>query len=242
MTKSPWADFFDGHAPVYDENCFTKNTLFEVGFLIRELALDPGAAILDIGCGTGRHAVELARQGFRVTGLDISIGMLEQARQKAHDAGVTVNWIQSDANRFSLPGMFDAVICLCEGAFGLLGSGDDPIGQPLAILRNASTAMKPGGRCLFTVLNALCLIRKYNKTDIENKLFDPLMMSEVSECAAPEGPIMRERAFVPTELTMLGIMAGLEIQSVWGGTAGNWGHRSIDPDEIEIMFTARKPA
>lgn len=86
--KDNWENFFDGHAPEYMENIFTKNTLAQVDFLIEELDLTPGQFILDVGCGTGRHAVELAKRGFDVTGVDLSAGMLAQARQAADAAGV----------------------------------------------------------------------------------------------------------------------------------------------------------
>ncbi|UEC43101.1 MAG: hypothetical protein METHAR1v1_1080006 [Methanothrix sp.] len=54
-------EFFDAHAPIYYDNVFTKNTLQEVDFLIEELALPPAGSILDVGCGTGRHSIELAQ-------------------------------------------------------------------------------------------------------------------------------------------------------------------------------------
>ena len=54
MGKSNWESFFDGHAPDYLDNVFTKNTDFEVKFIIDELKLTPGAWVLDIGCGTGK--------------------------------------------------------------------------------------------------------------------------------------------------------------------------------------------
>jgi len=53
-----WQKFFDAHASVYEENAFTKNTASEIDFLITELEVASGGSILDLGCGTGRHAVE----------------------------------------------------------------------------------------------------------------------------------------------------------------------------------------
>lgn len=239
MNTGIWSDFFTGHAPEYEDNCFTKNTLAEVDFLERELALKPGAAILDIGCGTGRHSIELAKRGCRVTGLDLTPAMLDVARQHAQEAGVEVRWIESDAQDFSFDAEFDAVICLCEGAFGLLSSVDDPIEQPLAILRNASQAMKPGAPCLFTVLSAFRLARKATPTDVKSGAFDPLTLSERTDVPT-EVRGLRERGFVPTELRLLFSMAGLNVQHIWGGTAGNWGKRAIDLDEYELMVVARK--
>jgi len=75
--------------------------------------------------------------------------------------------------------------------------------------------------------------------------FNPLTMEESSELPPREGMLplkMRERAFVPTELTLLCRLAGLDVQNIWGGTAGNWGRRNIDLDEIELMLVAQKVA
>jgi len=243
-SRTEWADFFNGHAPVYEQNSFTKNTLAEVDFLVNALRLTPGMAILDVGCGTGRHAIELARRGYRVTGIDVSTGMIDQARRNARRAGVEVTWMESDAQEFSLPCRFDAAICLCEGAFGLLGSTDDPIAQPQAILRNVADSIKEAAPFLFTVLNAFALIRKHSQGTVQQGLFDPVALAERSECELNTGdtPLLRERAFVPTELVLLFALAGLEVTDIWGGTAGNWGKRPIDLDEIEIMVVGRKRA
>ncbi len=241
--KGSWEKFFDEHAPVYHENEFTKNTVREVDFLMEELELPPGAAILDVGCGTGRHAVELARRGYAVTGLDLSAEMLRRAEEAATAAGVTVEWIKADAARFSLPPKYDGAICLCEGAFGLLGEGDDPIEQPLAILANIRRSLKPEARALFTVLNGLAMIRRHGNEDVAQGRFDPLSLAEASECVPREGlpPLaLRERAFTPTELSLLFRSAGMSVVHIWGGTAGNWGRRPIDMDEMEIMIVARE--
>ena len=244
-SKTKWQEFFDGHAPNYLQNCFTKNTVAEVDFLIEALGLSPGASVLDVGCGTGRHAIELARRGYRVTGLDISAGMLEQAKKEAQAAGVQVLWRHDDATAFAVNERFDGVICLCEGAFGLLGRGDDAIGQPSAILRRVAAALGPAAKCLFTVLNGFAMARRHSSGDVAQSIFDPLSLTELSDCqpsAVGRDSDMRERGFVPTELTLLFQMAGLQVSNIWGGTAGNWGRRPVDLDEMEIMVLARKAA
>ena len=241
--KSTWEAFFDAHAPVYEDNVFTKNTVREVDFLLEELSLQPGGSILDVGCGTGRHALELAKRGYVVTGIDLSSGMLARAAEAAKTARVSVNWIQSDATRFSLPGRYDGAVCLCEGAFGLLGQGHDPIGQPLSILCNISRSLKPQAKAVLTVLNATAMLRKYTNQDVAEGRFDPLTLVQSSEHPPREGlpaVAVRERAFVPTELILLFRLAGMSVLNMWGGTAGNWGRRTLDLDEIEIMIVARK--
>src|SRR5512136_1188758 len=100
--KADWERFFDGHAPVYMDNSFTNSTINEVDFLVKELRLKPSATILDVGCGTGRHAIELARRGFAVTGVDLSSGMLAEARKSAKKAKVAVTWVHANAARMRL--------------------------------------------------------------------------------------------------------------------------------------------
>ena len=243
--RNTWEEFFDAHADVYDENEFTKNTVAEIDFLIEELKIAPGESILDVGCGTGRHAVELARRGYRVTGIDLSTRMLARAAQVAEAAGVWVEWVHGDAANFSMEKEFDAAVCLCEGAFGLLSSAEDSIAQPWAILKNVSGCLKPQARAVFTVLNGAAMLRKYQQKDVEDGRFDPVTMVETSDYA-PRGGLptirVRERGFVATELSLLFSLAGLSVLNTWGGTAGKWARRKINLDEIEIMIMACKTA
>jgi len=243
--KTTWERFFDAHAPIYDDNVFTKNTAREVDFLLEELLLPPGGAVLDVGCGTGRHAIELAKRGYVVTGLDLSSEMLARAAEKAKAEKVQVEWVRSNATHFVFPARYDAAVCLCEGAFGLLDQSDDPIDQPMSILCNISRSLKPQAKAVFTVLNGAALLRRHQNRDVAEGRFDPLSMVESSELAPREGlpeVAVRERAFVPTELLLLFRIAGMSVLHLWGGTAGNWGRRPLDLDEIEIMIVACKTA
>jgi 2-polyprenyl-3-methyl-5-hydroxy-6-metoxy-1,4-benzoquinol methylase len=243
--RNEWEDFFDGFAPLYMNEVFTKNTVKEVDFIIEELKLPPGSCILDIGCGTGRHSVELAKRGLKAAGVDISSGMLREAEKAAKEAGVNVEWIHADATKFKSKKKYDSAICLCEGAFSLLASDDDPIEHDLAILRNISAALKPGSKLIMTTLNGCEKIRRHTQEDVEKGKFDPVTMAEFMtvEWDTPEGKksaSIRDRGYVPTELFMLFGQAGFKVQHIWGGTAGNWGRRKINLDEIEIMVIAEK--
>jgi len=254
-SNNEWEEFFDQHAPRYMENIFTKNTAAEVEFIVSELAIPEKGRILDMGCGTGRHAVELARKGFRLTGVDLSAGMLKEAQQAALQAGVSIEWIHEDATRFTAREPFDTALCLCEGAFGLLSSGDDALQHDLAILRNIQKALKPSAPFLLTALNVFRMIRQYAGRlekaedgvvkDDTGASFDLVRMVERCpiEIETPAGKrtfLSRERGYLPSELSLLVRLAGFEIEHIGGGTAGNWARRPLEPDEMEIMVMAKK--
>ena len=237
---SEWQVFFDHHAPGYLENEFTRNTAAEAGLIVEALRVAPAGRLLDVGCGVGRHALELARRGFRVTGVDISEGMLEQGRRAAAALGLEVEWIRADAARFVAPRLFDGAYCLCEGAFGLLSAADDPLGHDRAILGGIHAALLPGGRLLLNCLNGMRQLRLYGPEDVAAGRFDPVNLTEFCdmEFDTPEGrravPV-RERGYTPTELRLLLTVVGFEVEGLWGGTAGLPFRRPPELDEMELM-------
>lgn len=243
--KISWEEFFDGYAPVYMDECYVTNTIAEVDFVIEETGIEPGARVLDMGCGAGRHSVELAKRGYRVTGVDLSAGMLAQAKKTADEAGVQIELVHSNAAEFTSVPVFEAAICLCEGAFCLLGADDHPSDRDLAILQNVCAALKPGSTFILTALSGLRMARQHTQQDVEDGTFDPMTMTDRNtlEYDTPDGKrtfVSRERGYTPPELAFLARTAGFEVANVWGGTAGNWGHRTLDLDEMEIMLVARK--
>jgi len=180
-----------------------------------------------------------------MTGLDLSEGMLSQARANADKENVKVELIQADASNFQLPQHFDHAICLCEGSIGLLGDADDPCKRDLSILRNINNCLKPGATFLLTVLNGYKKAREHTAEDIKNGVFDPIHLityekMNVEESGKTTEMTFREKGFTPGELHHLLNRAGFNIIHIWGGTAGAWRKKQLDLDEYEIMVLAEK--
>ncbi len=244
VTDHVWREFFDSFAPQYMNEVFTTDSVREVAFLTALLELPAGAAILDIGCGTGRLAVELAKAGYAVTGIDLSAGMLREARAAAR-AGVELELVQADATSFDLGREFEVAVCLCEGSFGLL-DGDDAFEHDAAVLLRVFAALRPGAPFVCTLLNGLRMIRDATSEQVQRGAFDPATLTESFEMEVPseDGPrelSIRQRGYVPSELVLLCRGAGFIVEHVWGGTAGNWGRRPVELDEMEIMAVLRRP-
>ncbi|MGF1506091.1 MAG: SAM-dependent methyltransferase, partial [Anaerolineae bacterium] len=224
---NPWQTFFDRHAPRYMVEPFVTWTAAEVDFVIEQLALTPEHRILDMGCGTGRHALELARRGCQVTGVDLSEGMLDQARQIAAAEGLGgLTFQQGDATQYTTDAPFDRAYCVCEGSLGLIGAGSDPQAHDRAVLGNLYHALKPGGRMLITVLNAMRHLRLYHQADVDAGRFDPATLTERSQLTTGEGEQqvtveVLERGFVIPELRLLLENTGFAVDHIGGGTAGN---------------------
>jgi SAM-dependent methyltransferase len=120
----------------------------EVEEILRLLDARPGMAVEDLGCGRGRHAIPLARKGYRVTGVDLSEKMLGIARARARTERVSVEWVREDMRAFRRPCAFD----LCLSLFTSFGYFQDEENQ--MVLDNVGASLKEGGIFLLDLRNA----------------------------------------------------------------------------------------
>ncbi|MGP4009063.1 aminotransferase class I/II-fold pyridoxal phosphate-dependent enzyme [Streptomyces sp. 4N124] len=155
----PWYQDFFGEEfwAVAAYEYTAERTAAEADYLASVLdASAPGRRVLDLGCGTGRHAVALAGRGFRVTGVDVGAWALRQAAVSAAAAGVEVEWLHLDLLReLAWPvGEFDAIVCVQS-----FGWGSDA--QQLRLLREARRALVPGGLLVLDHSNVLTIAGRY---------------------------------------------------------------------------------
>jgi len=124
-----------------------EQTVRESDFIERSLGLGQGASALDVGCGYGRHAIELTQRGYAVTGLDLSLPLLIRAADESQRRGLAVNFVHADMRELSFDGQF-------EGAYSMLttfGYFDEETNFKVA--EGIARALKPGGRFLVDVVN-----------------------------------------------------------------------------------------
>jgi SAM-dependent methyltransferase len=132
----------------------------EIEEVVALLSVKAPAAILDLCCGPGRHSLELARRGFRVTGVDRTLSYLEKARQQAAEEKLEVEFVQEDMRRFSRPEAFDGVINL----FTSFGYFENPA-EDRQVLVNLHRSLKPGGALVMDSVGKEVLARIFRERD-----------------------------------------------------------------------------
>lgn len=221
--------YFDDDYLRFDAAGLTpERDAIEVEGIVRALGLGPGAEILDLACGQGRHSVPLAQRGYTVTGLDLSGTLLGHARQRAEEAGVEIAFHHGDMREIPWAGRFDAAINLFS-AFGYFT--DEAENQK--VLHAVYRALKPGGKFLIEVmprdrLAKIFLARDWHETADgtlvwNEREFDPIkgVNTQRSWFLTPDGKRGQRghslRVYTATELDRMLCAAGLQTVSAWGG-------------------------
>src|ERR1700731_1841714 len=151
--------FGPGYLALYD-GFLAERTPAEVGQIEALLQLRPPRRILDLPCGQGRHAIELARRGYEVTGVDLSPYMLGVARERADASRVRVRWLVGDM-REALPGeTFDLVLNLFTSFGYFADEADDRL-----VVRAAASMLEPGGRFLLEVINGQRIMGNFQERE-----------------------------------------------------------------------------
>jgi SAM-dependent methyltransferase len=147
--KLPPSDWYRNWDLGVKEQSWVEDTARQAGFAVRALGLKRGERILDLACGFGRHSLELARQGFRVVGVDIMPCYVEDAAKAARGEDLPAEFVCADIRDVRFCEEFDAVLNLADGAIGYLE--DD--GENLRIFRAIASALRPGGKSLIDICN-----------------------------------------------------------------------------------------
>lgn len=252
--KQWYQALFENYGQKYDNEIFTQGTLGECNFIESEISFNKSLKILDIGCGTGRHSIELAKRGYQITGVDLSESMLQRAREKAIKANVSVNFRQGDARNLPFETEFDLVIMICEGAFPLMETDE----MNFQILQNAAKALKPEGKLIFTTLNGLFPLFHSVKDFLESNsvegnatyaenTFDLMTFRDynVTSFTDDDGIVHQtdsnERYYVPSELTWLLKSLGFRKIDIFGARLGEFNRsHKLTTEDFEMLVIAEK--
>ncbi len=148
-------------------------TSAEVDQMSSLLGLQSGSAVLDLCCGIGRHSIEFARRGFKVTGVDRTLSYLEQARASASKENLKVEFVLADMREFSRPAAFDGAI----NFFTAFGYFDDPA-DDAKVARNLFESLKPGGRLIVDVNGKEIIAGKFRERDWSKRDDGTIMLEE----------------------------------------------------------------
>ena len=231
---NPVAEFL---GTAYLRNAFTKGTEQEVDFLVDVLALEPGARVLDVGCGPGRHSLALARRGFTTVGVDGSPEFVDLGRDAAAAEGLDVMFEVADVRDLVYDGEFDAAICLCQGGFGLLGGRDEA-----DVFARIVRSVRPGGRLAVSAFSAYFALRFLE----DGETFDPEtgVLHERSTLRDEQG---EERefdlwttCFTARELALLADRAGVEVEHLSGVAPGRYRVAQPDLESPELLLVGRR--
>lgn len=255
MRKKQWYELlFDNYGQKYDNESFTQGTIGECDFIEDELNHDQSLKILDVGCGTGRHAIELAKRGYHVVGIDLSESQLKRAREKANQNNVEIDFQQQDARNLPFNNEFDAAIMLCEGGFPLMETDE----MNFEILRSVTRSLKEHGKFIFTTLNGLFplyhSVEKHcaaeageGNATYHSNTFDLMTFRDhnITEIVDDDGNKKvlesNERYYVPSEITWLLKSLGYIKIDIFGAKLSAFSREDqLTTEDFEMLVIAEK--
>lgn len=252
--KQWYESLFENYAKKYDKECFVQGTLGECDFIEQEINHDKSLKIIDIGCGTGRHSIELAKRGYKITGIDLSESQLKRAREKAKEQQAGVDFQKHDARNLPFEGEFDLAIMLCEGGFSLMETDE----MNFEILKNATKALKENGKLIFTTLNGLFPLfhsvqefyksaAKEGQSQCKECSFDLMTFRDHNTAVFEDDSGNKrelkcnERYYVPSEIKWLLKTLGYKRIDIFGVKLGAYSRNDkLTTDDFEMLVVTEK--
>lgn len=201
---------------------------------------------LDLGCGPGRHAVPLARRGFRVTAVDLSAFHLARAHERAAAAGVDVELVQADMRVFARPDAFDLALSLFTSFGYFEDAGDD-----LRVLQNVHRSLRPDGVLVMDVVSKERLARVLHPT-VSQRTADGALLVQRHQIVDDRSRVRNEWTLVRDDHThtfefVLRIYSGQELRALLGAAGftrvalhGAFDGRPYDADADRLVAVARR--
>ena len=250
MSEQPWyVEFFgEDYLRLYAPILTPERTAQETADIVDRLGLPPGAKILDLCCGHGRHSIPLAHLGYQVTGQDLSGVFLDKAAVAAAETGVEIRWVRSDMRHVPFEAEFDAVINIFSAFAYLENQAEDQ-----QVLAQVHKALKPGGLFLMEIVHRESLMRRFTPSSVsrypdglivlEERYFNLLTSRmEVTVTMLYSTGARTEyshamRIYSLTELAGMMEAAGLHLEATYGGLDGS----ALMLDSHRMVLLARKP-
>lgn len=240
--RDHWFEDLASHMKAaYLRYSFTKGTVQEVDYILEATRATVGSSFIDVGCGPGRHSLELARRGMHVHGIDVSQDFVEIAQQHAVEESLNnAEFVRIDARALQVEPLFhahfDFAICLCQGAFGLMV--DDR--QDVDILKGIRKCLKPNGVLVLSAFNAYFSVKhhgdahfdvlggvSHETTDIRNDLGEVKNVDLWTGC------------YTPRELRLVFDLAGFDIESISSVEPGHYSAADCSTEMPEFLVIAK---
>lgn len=250
MDNKKWYELlFENYGDKYDNECFTHGTIGECDFIEREINSNKELKIIDIGCGTGRHSIELSKRGYSITGIDLSESLLKKAKEKAKQNNLQIEFLKHDARNLPFENQFDVAIMMCEGGFPLMETDE----MNFEILKNVSKSLRKKSKFIFTTLNGLFPLfhsmndfhadevkegnATYHSKNFDLMTFRDFNITKVVDDNGVEKELeCNERYYVPSEITWLLKTLGFKKIEIFGAKRGAFSREDILTTENHEML------